>query len=490
MTRSTAYTMISDGSTRTQGPAGKPHIFSSLFAMKADVEPQTDNAQAIKTGSRDSEDAGNHPPGLLTSVLGNNCRIITDLSSKLEAALSFSFDSTEDAITGEPSNSSKSELSPGKQHLLQLHLGTSECSVTEKVQQWKESSRVAKRTFGSCRDRSVYGQPQISAGGSPKLVAGRRDASHESLETLDDSGHNSSACSVEQDAVSSVFLKDSVGIGSESDTCGPSTSVDSSDTESPVHGALLRTASDDGSLHSLTSSFSGDSQRDEATEWMAKFMKSFVGRIFEDHNTISFEEKAYFGELCRHEDGRLWFSRYVNIQRVHSKRVSESTFYSLVQHFAIVLFECVEADDFTPAKTLMNMCFTFYHEVMRNGCLRKEYLYMYLKEQPIWKSLRFWNAAFFDALQSERTHRPLPTRSDISNYSPEDIQDEQTFQGNLTFGQLGTFTHNMHAFGLSKEFCYEFLRKQCAIANLPQEHVAALKGHIEWLYRASKPTSQ
>jgi hypothetical protein len=52
----------------------------------------------------------------------------------------------------------------------------------------------------------------------------------------------------------------------------------------------------------------------------------------------------------------------VNAQRVHSKKVDESTFYSLVQYFAIVLFECADADDFSPAKSLMNMCFTFYHE--------------------------------------------------------------------------------------------------------------------------------
>ena len=29
-----------------------------------------------------------------------------------------------------------------------------------------------------------------------------------------------------------------------------------------------------------------------------------------------------------------------------------------------------------------------------------------------------------------------------------------------------TFTCNMRAFGLSKELCYEFLRKQATIANL------------------------
>ena len=49
-------------------------------------------------------------------------------------------------------------------------------------------------------------------------------------------------------------------------------------------------------------------------------------------------------------------------QRVHNKRVSEQIFFRMVQYFAVVLFECNEADDFSPAKSLMNMCFTFYHE--------------------------------------------------------------------------------------------------------------------------------
>ena len=53
---------------------------------------------------------------------------------------------------------------------------------------------------------------------------------------------------------------------------------------------------------------------------------------------------------------------FPSFQRVHNKVVPEQTFYQLVQYFAIVLFECNEAEDFGPAKTLMNMCFTFYYE--------------------------------------------------------------------------------------------------------------------------------
>lgn len=58
----------------------------------------------------------------------------------------------------------------------------------------------------------------------------------------------------------------------------------------------------------------------------------------------------------------MWFARFVNVQRSKTKRVDETTFYALIQNFAIVLFECADSDDFGPAKTLMSMCFTFYHE--------------------------------------------------------------------------------------------------------------------------------
>ena len=67
----------------------------------------------------------------------------------------------------------------------------------------------------------------------------------------------------------------------------------------------------------------------------------------------------------------------------------------------------------------------------------KEYLYTYLKDQTIWHSLRFWNAAFFDALQCERVHRPVVTREDIQHNSLEAITDEKQYQENITFGQLG-----------------------------------------------------
>jgi len=88
------------------------------------------------------------------------------------------------------------------------------------------------------------------------------------------------------------------------------------------------------------------------------------------------------------------------------------------------------------------MCFTYYHENQSQSSQhcqqQKQYLYHILREQPIWRSLRFWNAAFFDAVQCERANnRPTPTRFQFHQYNSEDMRDEAKFQENITFGQLG-----------------------------------------------------
>lgn len=130
-------------------------------------------------------------------------------------------------------------------------------------------------------------------------------------------------------------------------------------------------------MPSWASSISLDSQTEEA---IVEFMKKFISVLFEDSSSISLDSKSEFGLKTRvilvadlikqkfykfqiqTETGRMWFARLVSAQRGKSKRVNESTFYSLIQYFAIVLFECGDSEDYSPAKILMNMCFTFYHE--------------------------------------------------------------------------------------------------------------------------------
>ncbi|KAM4721551.1 uncharacterized protein KIAA0513 homolog isoform 2-T2 [Rhinophrynus dorsalis] len=109
----------------------------------------------------------------------------------------------------------------------------------------------------------------------------------------------------------------------------------------------------------------------------------------------------------------------------------------------------------------------------------KIYLYTHLKQQPIWHTLRFWNAAFFDAVHCERRKRSPTTRDKWHHMTQEERDDSLQFNENITFGQLGTFTHNMLAFGLSKKLCNDFLKKQAVIGNLDEEKYKQLTDHID-----------
>ncbi|KAM4734428.1 uncharacterized protein KIAA0513 homolog isoform 3-T3 [Anableps anableps] len=314
-----------------------------------------------------------------------------------------------------------------------------------------------------------------------------------------------------------------------------------------------------------SSSSSAHSGEDADAETMERrqFMKAYVEKVFHGKEDFDQEEKARFGELCSGENGkgREWFAKYVSAQRCHSKCVSEATFYRLVQSFAVVLFECYQMDDYSPAKNLMTMCFTYYYigkcppspsdlldrgspqagldsylnkanswlsgkkdaaeRLLKNtsktdvkgffGGLEsklrstmtprsdegpiemkpkspeapaekkgeKVYLYTHLKQQPIWHTLRFWNAAFFDAVHCERTKRSPTTREKWDHMTPEEREDRSKIDENIAFGQLGTFTHNMLAFGLSKKLCNDFLKKQAVIGNLNEEQYKLLSDHIE-----------
>uniref|UniRef100_A0AAX7SNU8 SBF1/SBF2 domain-containing protein n=1 Tax=Astatotilapia calliptera TaxID=8154 RepID=A0AAX7SNU8_ASTCA len=321
------------------------------------------------------------------------------------------------------------------------------------------------------------------------------------------------------------------------------------DMDPPSHEWELRRSSS-------SSAHSGE-EADAETVERRQFMKTYVEKVFHGKEDFDQEEKARFGELCSGENGkgREWFAKYVSAQRCHSKCVSEATFYRLVQSFAVVLFECYQMDDYSPAKNLMTMCFTYYYvgksqpspsELLDRGGApagldsylnkantwlsgkkdaaerllkhtsktdvkgffggletsappplsapeekkgEKVYLYTHLKQQPIWHTLRFWNAAFFDAVHCERKKRSPTTRGTQDeekhvrekwcHMTDEEKKDSYKIDENIAFGQLGTFTHNMLAFGLSRKLCNDFLKKQAVIGNLNEEQYKLLTEHIE-----------
>ncbi|XP_035272814.1 uncharacterized protein KIAA0513 homolog isoform X1 [Anguilla anguilla] len=363
--------------------------------------------------------------------------------------------------------------------------------------------------------------------------------------------------------------------GSAGDRGNDSEATESADSEN--EGAESPSHPWGSSRRSSSSSHSAEEEGGAEVAECKEFMKAYVEKVFHGREEFEQEEKARFGELCSGENakGREWFAKYVSAQRCNSKCVSEQTFYRLVQSFAVVLFECYQMDDYSPAKNLMTMCFTYYYKgrcqlsptellerpasgidsylrsanswlsgkkdiaerLLKNTSAKtdvkgffgglesklrgpsarkagdaespaeekpktpvspespdenkgeKIYLYTHLKQQPIWHTLRFWNAAFFDAVHCERKKRSPTTRRTAEeekgerekwcHMTQEEKDDSSRFNENITFGQLGTFTHNMLAFGLSKKLCNDFLKKQAVIGNLNEEQYKLLSDHIE-----------
>ncbi|XP_059221827.1 uncharacterized protein KIAA0513 [Stomoxys calcitrans] len=290
------------------------------------------------------------------------------------------------------------------------------------------------------------------------------------------------------------------------------------------------------SVPSWASSISLDCRTGE--EPIKEFMKRFIETVFTNANTMDLELKSEFGAMARLEIGRQWFVRFLLVQRNKTKRVEEATFHSLIQHCAIVLFECGECSDYAPAMIIMNLSFLFYREIEVPGCdPYREYLCTFLREQPIWLSLRFWNAAFLECMELERNNRlqsrqkkqerrkakekakdeatklkppnaeimdneeKPSTKQDISDSSSshhsqghktkkdrapktanEAALDVDKEMENIAFRQLATFTSNIHALGAPQDLCLEFFKKQQSSVGLSKEKSKLIRDNVHRIY--------
>lgn len=217
-----------------------------------------------------------------------------------------------------------------------------------------------------------------------------------------------------------------------------------------------------------------------------KFMKSFVKDMFSESCTITQERKATFGLLCQHAPGRLWFAKLVDGKRVDFKEVDENILFRLVQYFAIVLFECHLSDDFCPATTLLQMSFTFYQtgfsEFDQDSPKKldapvKQFVFQYLKDQEVWKSLRFWTSAFLFALDSERKKRPK--KGSWRSLNEEEQKEFNLNEEYSAFGHLGTFLYMMKNLDVAKETREVFISKISTIENLSHDQIHELIERVE-----------
>ncbi|BFF93849.1 uncharacterized protein DMAD_11614 [Drosophila madeirensis] len=299
------------------------------------------------------------------------------------------------------------------------------------------------------------------------------------------------------------------------------------------------------SVPSWASSISLDCRAGE--EPVKEFMRLFTELLFYNSTCVNLELKSEFGVLLRLEIGRLWFTRFLTEQRNKTKRLESVTFHGLPQYFALALFECGECEDYGPASVLMNLCFLFYHEVEVPGCdPYREYLFLSLRQQPIWHQLPFWDTVFWDAMQAEREQRfanllrrqqrrqqkkqqrlsipaaeaaaagttsaaetadksvrkhgpdsssssshqaahsaPPPANRKQSKLSPgQPLSGKE--QEDTVFRHLGALTCNMHSLGTSKEVCIDFLKRHALGHELSKDKAKLIRDNVHRMYHETE----
>ncbi|THD19874.1 hypothetical protein D915_009461 [Fasciola hepatica] len=110
------------------------------------------------------------------------------------------------------------------------------------------------------------------------------------------------------------------------------------------------------------------------------------------------------------------------------------------------------------------------------------YLYSLLRDQPIWQSMRFWNAAFFTTLQRKRSRQTIPAGFE----GEEALRMEREMHDNTTYMELSKFVWRMFALGINKESCMDFLRKQSNTANLSKAKTRAIRTNLQNFYNSAE----
>ncbi|KAF5405794.1 hypothetical protein PHET_00691 [Paragonimus heterotremus] len=224
---------------------------------------------------------------------------------------------------------------------------------------------------------------------------------------------------------------------------------------------------------------------DEVEQWKSEISK-LVSSIFEQ-KPIGSEMKANFQNFVTQHTGRSLFAKELRYQMNTKKAVAMPVLTELSQYTSHVLVNCNETDDFGPATQLLQATFTIYHEITASSMedhSKQHYLFTLLRDQPIWQSMRFWNAAFFIALQAERRKQTIPTEL----HGEEALEAEKEAQDNAVYIQLSKFLWRMCMFGIPKEACMDFLRKQASAENLSQDKYYTLQMNVQQLFQNEEET--
>jgi hypothetical protein len=98
------------------------------------------------------------------------------------------------------------------------------------------------------------------------------------------------------------------------------------------------------------------------------------------------------------------------------------------------------------------------------------FLQSIIKHHPVWKSSRFWEEAFFEALAKKMKKHRGNHRWLAESEQVEALRSQR----NDVFSCLGTFAHNMREFDMERKQVISFVEKVGSINDMPEDELAMI----------------
>lgn len=189
---------------------------------------------------------------------------------------------------------------------------------------------------------------------------------------------------------------------------------------------------------------------------------------------------------------RLALAMAMNHIRADPCITNPKSFTIVAQLVTTAMEKSHEFGDANVGRLFLNMSQTFYRK-KRNastGEETQEYLQQYLRDLHVWKDIRFWEGAFFDALSYERKKSEWNDKKKWRYLDQEQRAEVVVQHENMVFGLLGSFAFNMLNMGVSVSDCRLFMEKMCMINSLKDEYTELLMNNIDTTYIAIRATEE
>ena len=209
------------------------------------------------------------------------------------------------------------------------------------------------------------------------------------------------------------------------------------------------------------------------------FIEECMDRVLSG-KPLSRDRADFLENLLKLEPSRLLFVQALKSRSNSICELKSVFFEQLIKLCRCFLSEANNNNDFSSPTVFIFLMGNFKAEGEND-----DYLYNHTKDLAIWQNKYFWEAAFFEAVASERQMLPDEYKvghamtSAWEQLSEDEQKELQTKEANLLFGVLGSFAYHMLKTGISASEASSFLLQMCRLCDVDNDQTNELQTLVE-----------